>query len=38
LLGQPALELARKKLDLLRRDFDGWESVTLSADFPTDER
>ncbi len=37
-LGQPALELARKKLDLLRRDFDTWERTTLSADFPENER
>lgn len=33
-LGKPALELARKKLDSLRQDFDAWESTTLSADFP----
>ncbi len=37
-LGQPALELARKKLDLLRRDFDAWEATTLGADFPESER
>lgn len=35
LLGKPALELARKKLELMRHDFDAWESTTLSADFPT---
>ena len=29
-----ALELARKKLELMRNDFDKWESTTLSADFP----
>ena len=29
-----ALELARKKLELLRKDFDKWESTTLGADFP----
>jgi NAD(P)-dependent dehydrogenase (short-subunit alcohol dehydrogenase family) len=34
LLGKPALELARKKLDLLRKDFDAWESTTVGADFP----
>ena len=34
LLGKPALELARKKLDTLRADFDAWEEVTLGADFP----
>ena len=34
LLGKAALELARKKLDLMRADFDRWESTTLGADFP----
>lgn len=34
LLGKAALELARKKLDLLRNDFDTWESTTIAADFP----
>ena len=34
LLGKMALDLARKKLDLLRTDFDSWESTTLGADFP----
>jgi NAD(P)-dependent dehydrogenase (short-subunit alcohol dehydrogenase family) len=34
LLGKPALELARKKLDFMRKDFDAWESITLGADFP----
>jgi NAD(P)-dependent dehydrogenase (short-subunit alcohol dehydrogenase family) len=34
LLGKTALELARKKLDLLRNDFDTWEATTLAADFP----
>ena len=34
LLGKAALELARKKLDLMRTDFDNWESTTLGADFP----
>ena len=34
LLGKAALELARKKLDLMRNDFDNWESTTLGADFP----
>jgi hypothetical protein len=28
LLGKIALELARKKIDLLRRDFDAWEAAT----------
>ena len=34
LLGKMALELARQKLDLMRTDFDSWESTTLGADFP----
>jgi NAD(P)-dependent dehydrogenase (short-subunit alcohol dehydrogenase family) len=34
LLGKMALELARKKVDLLRKDFDDWEATTLGADFP----
>ena len=34
LLGKAALELARKKLDLMRTDFDNWESTSLGADFP----
>jgi NAD(P)-dependent dehydrogenase (short-subunit alcohol dehydrogenase family) len=34
LLGKPALELARKKLDFMRKDFDAWEATTLGADFP----
>jgi NAD(P)-dependent dehydrogenase (short-subunit alcohol dehydrogenase family) len=36
LLGKAALELARKKVDFMRGDFDAWESTTLGADFPTD--
>jgi NAD(P)-dependent dehydrogenase (short-subunit alcohol dehydrogenase family) len=35
LLGKMALELARKKLDTLRSDFDSWESTTVGADFPS---
>lgn len=34
LLGKMALELARKKLTSMRKDFDSWESTTLGADFP----
>ena len=34
LLGKPALDLAYKKLDALRQDFDAWRDLTLSADFP----
>lgn len=36
-LGKLALELARKKLDFMRDDFDRWESTTLGADFPDDK-
>ena len=36
LLGKTALELARKKLDSMRGDFDAWESTTLGADFPAE--
>jgi NAD(P)-dependent dehydrogenase (short-subunit alcohol dehydrogenase family) len=38
LLGKTALELARKKLELLRYDFDTWESTTIAADFPEGAR
>jgi NAD(P)-dependent dehydrogenase (short-subunit alcohol dehydrogenase family) len=34
LLGKTALELARKKLDSMRHDFDAWEATSLGADFP----
>jgi NAD(P)-dependent dehydrogenase (short-subunit alcohol dehydrogenase family) len=34
LLGKAALELAHKKLDSMRNDFDSWKSTTLGADFP----
>lgn len=33
-LGRIALETARGKIELLRRDFDGWEKTSLAADFP----
>ena len=36
LLGKVALDMARKKLDLLRKDFDAWEATTVGADFPPD--
>lgn len=35
LLGRAALDLARRKIETLRRDFDAWESTTVGADFPT---
>jgi len=34
LLGRPALDLARKDLELKKKDYDAWEKVTLGADFP----
>ena len=37
LLGKAALDLARKKLDMMKNDFDTWESTTLGADFPPDQ-
>ena len=33
-LGAPALELAYKKLDDLRANFDTWKEATLGADYP----
>lgn len=35
LLGEVALDLARKKLDFMRHDFDRWEATTVGADFPS---
>jgi NAD(P)-dependent dehydrogenase (short-subunit alcohol dehydrogenase family) len=37
LLGKAALQLARKKLDTLKHDFDTWEKTTIGADFPEGE-
>ncbi len=34
-LGKIALELARRKLEFMRTDFDAWESTTLGADYPS---
>ncbi len=34
LLGAPALDIARRRLDALRANFDAWADLTLSADFP----
>jgi NADP-dependent 3-hydroxy acid dehydrogenase YdfG len=34
LLGAPALQLARKQLESMAKDFDTWEKTTLGADFP----
>jgi NAD(P)-dependent dehydrogenase (short-subunit alcohol dehydrogenase family) len=33
-LGRRALDTARSKVDLLRRDLDAWETTTLNADYP----
>ena len=33
-LGKPALQLAYKKLEVLKENFDAWAETTLSADFP----
>jgi len=38
LLGAPALDIAYKRLDALRANFDAWKDVTLSADFPAHPR
>ena len=37
LLGAPALQIARERLDALRTNFDAWEQLTLSADFPAEK-
>ncbi len=34
LLGKAALDLARRKLEFMRGDFDAWESTTIGSDFP----
>src|SRR5262245_8323492 len=34
LLGRDALRMASEKLEALRGDFDGWQNVTVGADFP----
>jgi hypothetical protein len=33
-LGKPALDLAYKKLETQKADFDAWAETTRSADFP----
>lgn len=37
LLGKAAVANARVKIDALRKDFDGWEAVSVGADFPEGE-
>ncbi len=34
LLGEDAMEAARRKMDILKADFDAWEGVTLGTNFP----
>ena len=34
LLGKPALDLAYKKLEMLKTNFDAWAETTRGADFP----
>lgn len=34
ILGAPGLKMARQQLELLTQEFNTWEAVTLSADFP----
>ncbi len=38
LLGRMALDIARRKLESLRGDFDAWEATTVGADFPDASR
>ncbi|MGY5780350.1 oxidoreductase [Rhizobium sp. LEGMi135b] len=38
LLGAPALDIAYKRLEALKANFDAWKDVTLSADFPDSRR
>ena len=33
-LGKPALDLAHKKLEAMKKDFDAWQQTTLEADYP----
>ena len=37
LLGRMAIDLVRRKLGQMQKEFDSWESVTLGADFPQDK-
>ena len=36
-LGKVAVETARSKIELLRRDVDAWEEIALGADYPEHE-
>ena len=37
-LGKPALDLANKKLEAVKKDLDRWRETTLGADYPEGER
>ena len=37
-LGKPALDLAYKKLEAVKKDLDGWKEESLAADYPENER
>jgi NAD(P)-dependent dehydrogenase (short-subunit alcohol dehydrogenase family) len=37
-LGAPALGLAHKKLEAVKKDLDSWEAVSVGADYPESER
>src|ERR1700682_4333878 len=37
-LGRIAVDTARSKIELLRRDVDAWEQTSLSADYPESEK
>ena len=37
LLGKPAFDMAQKKLDSMKQEFDTWRETSLSADFPESE-
>lgn len=38
LLGAPALDIAYKRLEALKANFDAWKDITVSADFPDSRR
>ncbi len=37
LLGKPAFDMAQKKLDSMKQEFDTWRNTSLSADYPESE-
>ena len=37
-LGKPALDLAYKKLEAVKKDLDTWKETSLSADYPASEQ